>query len=122
VTSPENPLEKFAVDLSINGLRWEDGAPAPGRLLSGNPRFRTWDIDAQPGGLFAGVWESTPGRWRVEYDEWEYFRILSGISVLTADNAAPRRLATGDSMILRPGFKGIWEVVETTRKEFVIRL
>jgi len=25
-------------------------------------------------------------------------------------------------MILRPGFKGTWEVIETTRKDYVIRL
>jgi uncharacterized cupin superfamily protein len=26
-----------------------------------------------------------------------------------------------DSFIIRPGFKGSWEVLETTRKEYVIR-
>jgi uncharacterized cupin superfamily protein len=25
-------------------------------------------------------------------------------------------------MILRPGFKGTWEVIETTRKDYVIRV
>jgi len=28
----------------------------------------------------------------------------------------------GDSFVLRPGFRGTWEVVETTRKDFVIRI
>lgn len=111
-----------ALDFSIKGLAFEESAPAPDRLIAGNPRFRTWEIDAQPGGLFAGVWESTAGKWRVVYDEWEYCRILSGVSEVTEDGGAPRRLATGDSLIIRPGFKGVWEVIETTRKEFVIRL
>lgn len=31
-------------------------------------------------------------------------------------------LKAGDSFVLRPGFKGTWEVVETTRKEYVIRV
>jgi hypothetical protein len=29
-------------------------------------------------------------------------------------------LRAGDRMILRPGFKGTWEVIETTRKDYVI--
>lgn len=110
------------LDVSIDGVMPEAGAPAPGRIISGSPRFLNWEIDAQPGGLYAGVWEGTRGIWRVEYAEWEYCRILSGVSVVTEDGAAPRRLEAGDSMIIRPGFKGTWEVVETTRKEYVVRL
>lgn len=115
--------EGFSLDFSIDGLNFEESAPAPSRLIAGAPRFRTWEIDARPGGLYAGVWESTPGKWRVEYDEWEYCRILFGVSVVTEDaGGAERHLAAGDSLVIRPGFKGIWEVLETTRKEFVVRL
>ena len=112
--------ERFA-EFSIAERIPEENAPAPERVISGRPRFRTWEVETQPGGLYAGVWESTPGKWRVEYDEWEYFRILSGVSVVTEDGGASRRLGVGDSLILRPGFKGTWEVIETTRKEYVIR-
>ncbi len=48
--------------------------------------------------------------------------MLCGVSIVTEDGGASRRLVAGDSMILRPGFRGVWEVVETTRKEYVIRL
>jgi uncharacterized protein len=30
-------------------------------------------------------------------------------------------LHPGDSLILRPGFEGTWEVVQTTLKDYVIR-
>jgi hypothetical protein len=30
-------------------------------------------------------------------------------------------LRTGDSFIIRPGFEGTWEVLETTLKDYVIR-
>lgn len=112
----------LVLDFSIEGVAPEDGAPAADRLISGEPRFRTWEIEAQPGGLYAGVWEGTPGKWRIEYTEWEYYRVLSGVSIVTEDGSAPRRLNAGDSMIIRPGFRGTFEVVETTRKEFVVRL
>jgi uncharacterized cupin superfamily protein len=108
--------------LSAESDRYEDGAPPPDRVLSGDPQFRTWSIDEQPGDLYAGIWESTPGKWAIVYDEWEYCRILSGVSILTEDGGASRTVKAGDSFILRPGFRGTWEVVETTRKEYVVRL
>jgi uncharacterized cupin superfamily protein len=100
----------------------EEGAPASDRLLAGDPHFTTWSFEEADGGIYAGVWQATPGKWRVIYEEWEYFHILEGHSVLTEDGGNPVDLRAGDSMIIRPGFSGTWEVVETTRKDYVIRL
>jgi len=99
----------------------ETGAPAPERLIAGNPRFTTWESVARQG-LYAGIWESTPGKWRVVYDEWEYCHILAGVSILTDADGAQTRLAAGDSIVIEPGFSGTWEVIETTRKDYVIVL
>ncbi|TPK66451.1 cupin domain-containing protein [Mesorhizobium sp. B2-4-19] len=100
----------------------ESGAPAPDRLISGDPKFRTWNVEERDGGLYAGIWESTPGKWRIVYDEWEFCHILSGVSVIAEDGGEARTVKAGDSFVLRPGFKGSWEVLETTRKEYVIKL
>ncbi|MCO5158926.1 MAG: cupin domain-containing protein [Aquamicrobium sp.] len=108
--------------LSIAGIEPEEGRPAPDRLIAGRPAFRTWNADEAEGGLYAGIWEATPGKWRVEYDEWEFCHILAGVSILTEDGGEARTLKAGDSFVIRPGFKGTWEVVETTRKEYVIRV
>lgn len=112
--------------LSIEGLDarpFDTGAPNPDRLIRGDPRHRTWMLDESVDGkMFSGVWESTPGAWRIVYDEWEFCTILAGVSVLTPDNAPPVTLKPGDSFVIRPGFAGVWDVVETTRKSFVIRL
>ena len=51
----------------------EVARPAPERLIAGDPVHRTW-LTEEADGLYAGVWESTPGTWRVVYDEWEYFK------------------------------------------------
>lgn len=85
------------------------------------PGFLTWNAEEAEGGLYAGIWEATPGKWRVEYDEWEFCHILSGISILTEEGGEAHTLKAGDSFVIRPGFKGTWEVVETTRKQYVIR-
>ena len=99
----------------------EQDAPAPDRVISGDPRFTTWNLEERDG-LYCGIWEATPGKWRIAYEEWEYCRILSGVSVLTEDGGTPQTYRAGDSFIIRPGFTGTWEVLETTRKDYVILL
>jgi hypothetical protein len=101
----------------------EAGAPAADRLITGTPQFRTWNAyESQDGKIFCGVWEATPGKWRVVYEEWESCTLIEGRSVVTPDGGAPVALGPGDAMVLEPGFTGTWEVVETTRKTYVIRL
>lgn len=102
---------------------FEAAAPSPERVIFGTPAFRTWTFEESADGkTFAGVWESTPGMWRIAYDEWEYCSIVSGVSIITRDGEAPRRFGAGDAFVIQPGFTGTWEVVETTRKLFVVRL
>lgn len=113
--------EKFLA-VGITGIEPEVSAPAEGRLISGDPKFRSWNVEEAEGGLYAGIWELTPGKWRIEYDEWEFCHILSGVSIISEDGGAARTVKAGDRFVLRPGFKGSWEVIETTRKDYVIRL
>ena len=108
------------IRLDPGAIAAENSAPAPDRVIAGTPVFTSWDIE-DAGGLYAGLWQSTPGKWRVAYDEWEYCHILEGHSILTEDGGAAQHLRAGDAIVIRPGFRGSWEVVETTRKEYVIR-
>jgi uncharacterized cupin superfamily protein len=103
-----------------DGVAPELSRPDPARVVSGDPVHTTWNIE-DDGGLYCGLWQSTPGAWRVDYAEWEYIRILSGVSVLTAEDGSSVTLRAGDSWIIRPGFRGVWTVVETTLKDYVIR-
>ena len=101
----------------------EVGAPNADRVVAGVPSFRTWNAyESADGKTYCGVWEATPGTWRISYDEWESCTLLSGHSIVTPEGAAPVPLHAGDTMVLEPGFRGTWEVVETTRKTYVIRL
>jgi len=81
--------------------------PDPAKPVSGDPVHMTWSIEASDG-LFSGLWQSTPGAWRVSYAEWEYVRILAGHSILTDDLGEATHLRAGDSDIIRPGFNGVW--------------
>ena len=116
-------MSSTLLSFDITSITAEESVPSPDRVISGTPRLRTWNVEESPDGkLFAGIWEATPGKWRVIYDEWEFFKVESGVSVITEDGGAALTLKAGDSLVLRPGFKGTWEVVETTRKAYVIRL
>lgn len=94
--------------------------PDPEKVLAGDPVHTTWNLEDDDG-LYCGLWQSTPGKWRVSYAEWEYVHILAGHSILTGKDGHATHLRKGDSYIIRPGFEGTWEVVETTLKDYVIR-
>jgi uncharacterized protein len=111
-----------SIGFDITSITPETGAPAPDRLISGSPQFTTWNIEEAEGGIYSGIWQATPGKWKIVYDEWEYFHILEGHSVVTEDGGEAIHLRAGDRLILRPGFKGTWEVIEMTRKDYVIRV
>lgn len=110
----------LVLPVTARGVTPETSRPDPDRVISGDPVHTTWNIeDAE--GLYCGLWQSTPGAWRVSYSEWEYIRILEGLSILTDAEGHQTTLRPGDSWIIRPGFEGVWEVVETTLKDYVIR-
>lgn len=103
-----------------------EGAPAPERVIAGNPRFRTWPHYKSPEGLLdgtirAGQWEATPGTWRIAYKNWEFMRILSGRCIIRGEDGSVAELGAGDVFVIEPGFTGTWEVVETMLKDYVLR-
>lgn len=97
----------------------EISRPDPATVIAGDPVHTTWNIEDDRG-LYCGLWQSTPGKWRVSYAEWEYVHIHSGHSVLTAEDGTQTHLRAGDAFIIRPGFTGTWEVLATTLKDYVI--
>ena len=94
--------------------------PDPRKLIASDPEHRTWNIEDR-GGLYCGLWQSTPGNWKIACNEWEYCRILQGVSVLTDAHGTAQTFRAGDSFVIRPGFAGTWSVLETTLKEYVVR-
>jgi EutQ-like cupin domain len=64
-----------------------------------------------------GIWESSPGVWKVDYTDWEYCHFLEGRCILTPERGKPIELKAGDVFVIEPGFKATWEVVEPASRE-----
>ena len=109
------------VTVGISGIEPTEEIPAKESVISGTPKFTSWGVDEAAGGISGGVWQATPGRWHFENEHWEYCRILTGVSIVTEEGGTAHTVRAGDSFILRAGFKGTWEVIETTCKDYVIR-
>ena len=106
--------------LSQDDVTPEITRPDPAAVIAGDPVHSTWNIEDRAG-LYCGLWQSTPGTWKVSYSEWEYVYIHQGHSILTDAAGQATHLRAGDRFIIRPGFAGTWQVVETTLKDYVIR-
>lgn len=91
------------------------------KLIKGNPKQTLWmdytDLTQQ---YFVGVWRSEVGKWLINYTEEEYCCMTEGISIVTDEQGVAIQLKKGDEFVIPKGFKGTWEVVETTTKRFVI--
>jgi uncharacterized protein len=114
-------MDKIISFSSIDSMAAEIGAPA--RIVSGSPATRTVNLHEGEGGrLHSGRWHSSPGRWRVVYDEWEYCCIREGRGALTDDSGNRFEFVAGDSFIIQPGFTGLFDVIEALTKDYVILL
>jgi uncharacterized cupin superfamily protein len=91
------------------------------KLLTGNPKQTVWiQYQDSSGKFFVGIWASEVGKWKVQYTEEEYCRMLEGQSVLTDTAGHSVTVSAGESFVVPRGFVGTWEVVVPTRKVFVV--
>jgi uncharacterized cupin superfamily protein len=91
------------------------------KCVSGQPIQRTWHHHTSVDGkFFAGIWEAEPGCWNISYTEDEFCQILSGQSILRDSDGNEHPMQAGDNLTIPAGFVGQWEVVETTKKIYVI--
>ncbi|MDD2874521.1 MAG: cupin domain-containing protein [Azoarcus sp.] len=97
-------------------------ADMPDRVVAGDPLHTNATYFENAGGdVTAGTWTSTPGRWHAFTDRDEFCYIISGHVRLIAEDGTAQTFRTGDAFVIPNGFRGFWDVVETTTKHYVIR-
>jgi uncharacterized protein len=93
----------------------------PGNIVSGDPATRLQNyFSDDTGQFFCGIWESSPGKWRVTYVENEFCGILSGRVALTGADGKAQEFKAGDAFVIPAGFAGTWETIEPCRKWYAI--
>src|SRR5688572_3299942 len=103
------------VDFATGAAETTHSKPPVERLLAGDPQQVARNYFSDSGGrFFAGVWESTPGKWRVRYSENEFCHITRGR--IRIEDSAGRQWSfkAGDSFFFPAAFAGNWEVIEAT--------
>lgn len=114
------PVFDFADDATeTNERRLAD---LPDRVVEGDPHHVTkLQYRSPDGSLIAGTWTSTPGKWHAFSDRDEFCQILSGHVQLISEEGVVQEFNQGDAFLIPNGFRGYWNVIETTTKHFVIR-
>lgn len=95
------------------------GAPAPDKLLEGNPEFLSQPLENPH--IEVGIWSATPGHHRVERggDFTECFYLLEGEVELREDETGlSRTYGPGEMVIIAPHFKGSWKTLSPLRKVY----
>lgn len=95
--------------------------PAAEKVLKGDPAQSVRNLYSSPCQQFhAGTWEGAAGQWKINYTEHEYCEILQGVSVIRDQDGNAVTYRTGDRFVIPAGFSGTWEVLEDTRKVYVM--
>lgn len=93
--------------------------PPQDRIIAGDPAQAARNLFQSRDGRFnAGIWESEPGIWRVEFTESEFCYLIAGIIVVRGDDGSEATFKAGDAFISPAGFTGTWEVREPARKYY----
>jgi hypothetical protein len=77
-------------------------------------------VSAHGGAVEAGVWECTPGKWRRQVKLAEFCQFLSGRCRFHADSGERLEIRGGDAVFFPENSTGVWEVIETVRKTYLI--
>jgi len=116
--SKEPPPDSFlSVPLQPQGTHalWVDGVDF------GLPQVSTATSLNAGNTLGAGLWECTPGSWKITRTTSETFLVLKGEAVLQdADGSHRATLAPGMWHTTPSGWTGRWEVTKTIRKLYVL--
>lgn len=103
----------------IEGAEWTPTAPE--KIISGHPQSAYKILYTGKTEEFAaGIYECTPGKWKIRYTEDEFCTLVEGIVRLTNDKGEMQEFRAPASFLIPAGFSGTWEAIGKIRKFFVL--
>ncbi|AQS40763.1 MAG: Cupin superfamily protein [Candidatus Tokpelaia hoelldobleri] len=114
----------YIIPINRDGLSTETltscAVVPPEGILSGKA-VEQGAVHASSGKVTIGTWECTPYAEILAYPAaTEYATVLSGQVAITDDDGTVHTFGAGDSYVLKSGFSGHFEVLETLRKIYVL--
>jgi uncharacterized cupin superfamily protein len=89
-------------------------------LLEGDPVTTTWQVDSGAPQVGMGIWRSEPGKnISRKNGVHEFCYIVEGVVELTDEDGTKELYRKGDCFVMKSGFSGTWETIETVEKFFV---
>ncbi|CAG9267693.1 hypothetical protein PUN4_550011 [Paraburkholderia unamae] len=67
-----------------------------------------------------GIWEATPGKWHRTITSCEFSYFIEGHCFFTPEGGESIELRGGDSVWFPKNSIGVWDIVEPTKKAFVV--
>jgi uncharacterized cupin superfamily protein len=96
-------------------------AGRPNNVIAGDPTTAVSNYFTDPSGSFSsGIWESTPGKWPIDYRESEFIYLIEGRVRLTDVDGHAETFEAGSAFVIPAGFKGSWETIEVVKKYYAI--
>jgi len=90
------------------------------QAMEGTAPSTAWlEVFGDDEGRDAGIWQCSPGKYRMERESDELCFILQGHWKLIGDDGEQYEVKAGDVIYLRKGWCGISHVVETLRKVYI---
>jgi uncharacterized cupin superfamily protein len=75
---------------------------------------------AERPGCETGLWECSPGKFQRQVEQGEVMHILAGVGSFTPEVGEVVHFKAGDTLFFSPQTRGVWEIVETVRKLYVM--
>ncbi|GIK98675.1 MAG: cupin [Alphaproteobacteria bacterium] len=98
-----------------------EAAPKPTALTEGQREASRTLWASKDGLMEIGVWECTPGRFTADREAAaEFCHFLEGRIEMCHADGTKKILGPGDALMLPRGWKGEWNILEPTRKIYVI--
>ena len=99
----------------------ESFLPSADKLLAGRPQQTIRNHFSDKSGQFhSGEWTGDVGEWKVAYTEEEFCFITRGKVLIRSDAGVEVLVQAGDAFVIPSGFSGVWKVLESVHKYYVI--
>lgn len=117
----DSALQSAVTAARVLDLPLESYPPTQERVIEGDLEMRAAVLwKSEDGTAATGVWQCPPVKLSLEHPFDETFVVLEGSMTITPERGEPRRLESGDAIVIPLGSTNVWDIHETVTKVFSV--